>query len=52
MIAACIVVLIIAVATLIAILSKRGSSNVSDSEYYVDGYHSYYDRKIIRHLKK
>lgn len=52
MITACIVALIITIATLVVILSKPGNSNDNNSEYYVDGFHIYYDRKIIRHLKK
>lgn len=52
MIIACIIALFSLFAVLVIALFKTNNSNENDSEYYVDGYHIYYDRKIIRELNK
>jgi len=52
MIIACVIALILSVVVIISIFSKSDNSNDTDSQYYIDGYHIYYDRKIIRHMNK
>lgn len=51
MVIACIITALVLFVLLFISLYKAGDSE-DNSEYYIDGYHIYYDRKIVRYNEK